>query len=113
VKFPTVLDPTLDVQHDTGFSPTTYRGQDTGFEFSLDLATDYLDDYPEIASRLDGRDQCATFRWGGNLTECAAALSAAAALTVVTDGFYYYPDDELFYDAQQVVPATRHDLDGL
>jgi hypothetical protein len=113
LEFPTVLDPTLDVRRDTGLSPTTYRGEDTGFEFSLDLAADYFDDYPQIASRIEGRDQCATFRWGGDPAECAAALSAAAALTVVTDGLYYYPDDELFYDAQQVVPATRKDLTAL
>jgi hypothetical protein len=113
LEYPTVLDSTLDVQNDTGFSPTTYRGQETGFEFSLDLAAEYLDDYPQIASRLQGRDQCATFRWGGDVTECAAALTAATALAVATDGLYFYPDDDLFYNAQEAVAATRQDLASL
>jgi hypothetical protein len=108
--FPTVLYPTLDVRKDTGFSPTTYKGQSTGFEFSLESAADILASYPHIAPQVGSRDKCATFRWGGDLIECAASLSAAAALTKLTGGIYFYPDDDIIYGADEAVEATRRDL---
>jgi hypothetical protein len=108
--FPTVLYPTLDVRKDTGFSPTTYKGQSTGFEFSLEPAADILSSYSHIAPQVGSRDKCATFRWGGDLAECAASLSAAAALTKLTDGIYFYPDDDIIYGADEAVDATRRDL---
>jgi hypothetical protein len=111
--FPTVLEQTLDLRRDTGFRPTTYKGQSTGFEFYLEPATNILSSYTHIASQVGSRDRCATFRWGGDLIECAAALSAAAALTKLTDGIYFYPDDEILYGADQVVEATRKDLSSI
>src|SRR6185503_19562459 len=79
--FAAVLDPSLDIRNDTGFSPTTFRGQPTGFELYLEPAADILSDYSHIASKIGSRDKCATFRWGGDMAECGAAISAAAALT--------------------------------
>jgi hypothetical protein len=111
--FPTVLYPTLDVRKGSGFSPTTYKGQSTGFEFSIEPATDILSSYEHIAPQIGSRDICATFRWGGDLTECAAALSAAASLTKLTDGIYYYPDDDILYGADEAVEATRRDLSSI
>lgn len=87
--FPTVLEPSFDPRSDTGFSPTTYKGRPTGFEYYLEPAADLLAAYSHIKSRVGNRDKCATFRWGGDLRECAAALSAAATFTVLTDGIYY------------------------
>lgn len=110
MRFPTVLDETLDVQQQTGFSPTVYAGQSTGFEFALEPAADLLSSYSHIAARVGDREKCATFRWGGDLTEMAAALSAAAALTKLTDGIYYYPNDDIVYGADEAVEATRNDL---
>ena len=111
--FPTVLEPTLDLRRDTGYRPTSYKGQSTGFEFSLDAAAGILASYPQMATRVAGRDKCATFRWGGDLTECAAALSSAAALTKLADGIYFYPADEIVYTAQDVVEATRQELSSI
>jgi hypothetical protein len=111
--FPTVLDATLDVQQQIGFSPTVYAGRPTGFEFLLEPASDLLSYYPHIADRVGDRKKCATFRWGEDLTEMAAALSAAAALTKLTDGIYYYPNDDIVYGAGEVIEATRSDLSAL
>ncbi|MFO0826574.1 MAG: hypothetical protein U0572_00350 [Phycisphaerales bacterium] len=108
--FPTILDASLDVRNDTGFSPTSFRGQSTGFEFYLEPAADILSSYSHIAPRVRGRDTCATFRWGGDMMECGAALSAAAALAHVADGIYFYPADDIVYDAAEAVAATRRDL---
>src|SRR6185312_4233262 len=73
--FPTVLDQTLDLRRDTGFTPTTYKGQATGYEFYLEPAAGLIEAYPHIAEQVGNRDMCATFRWGGDLAECAAAIS--------------------------------------
>ena len=108
--FPAVLDPTLDLRNDTGFSPTIFRGQSTGFEFYLESAADVLSSYQHITPKVDNRDMCATLRWGGDLAECGAAISAAAALTKLADGIYFYPDDDIVYGADEAVSATQEDL---
>ena len=108
--FPTVLDPTLDVRKDTGFTPTTYSGKETGFEFYLERAAELLSSYGHIASRVGDRDVCASFRWGGDLDEMGAALTAASALAKLTDGIYFYPDDDILYTADEAVESTRRDL---
>ncbi len=108
--FSAVLDPTLDVRQHTGFSPTTYGGRSTGFEFYLEPAAELLSVYSHIESQVGNRDMCATFRWGGDLTEMSAALSAAAALAKLVDGIYYYPDDGFLYTADEAVEATQRDL---
>ena len=72
------LPNTLDLRRDTGFTPTSFRGQSTGFEFYLKPAADILSSYSHIVPKVGSRDKCATFRWGGDMAECGAALSAAA-----------------------------------
>jgi hypothetical protein len=113
LAFPTVLDATFDLRRDTGFSPATYKGQPTGFEFYLEPAADILSSYPHIAPMVGVRNMCASFRWGGDLTECAAAISAAAALAKLTDGIYFYPDDDLVYRAGEAIEATWRDLGSI
>lgn len=108
--FPAVLDSSLELRQDRGYVPTTYQGNDAGFELYLDPAAKVLSVYPHIAPKSGDRDTCVTFRWGSDLTECAAALSAAAALAKVTDGVYFYPDDDIVYDADEAIAATRRDL---
>src|SRR5882762_2992902 len=111
--FATILYPTLDLRTHTGFLPATYSGKETGFEFQLESASDVLANYTDIASRIGNRDKCASFRWGGDLNELAAAISSAAALAKVADGIYYYPNDGILYDAEEAVAATRRDLESL
>lgn len=113
LSFSTVLDLPLDLRRDTGFTPTTYKGQSTGFELYLEPTADVLSGYSHIESKVAGRDKCATFRLGSSFTECAAALSAAAALVKLTDGVYYYPDDDVLYNADEAVEAIRRDLGSI
>lgn len=111
--FPAVLDPSLDLRKDTGFIPTTYDGKTTGFELYLEPAATVLSAYASITPSVGERDKCVTFRWGSDLTECAAAMSAAAALAKLTDGIYFYPDDDLLYDPDEAIEATRRDLSSI
>ena len=111
--FPTVLEPLLDVRRDAGFRPTTFKGESTGFEFFLERAADTLASYSHITPKVGSRDKCATFRWGGDMAECGAALSAAAALANVSDGVFFYPDDDILYSADEAVEVTRRDLSSI
>ena len=111
--FPTVLEPTLDLRRDTGFRPTTYKDQATGYEFYLEPAASILEAYPHITEQVGSRDMCATFRWGGDLVECAAAISSAAVLTKLADGIYFYPDDDIIRTAADAVEATREELSSI
>ena len=111
--FPTVIEQTLDLRRDTGFRPTTWKEQATGFEFYLEPAVGVLESYPHIAEQVGSRDMCVTFRWGGDLAECAAAISSAAALTKLVGGIYFYPDDDIIRTADDVVEATREELSAI
>jgi hypothetical protein len=111
--FPTALDRELNVQAHTGFLAASYKGKSTGFEFDLGQTADILAIYPHIARQVDDRGTCATFRWGGDFLEMSAALSAAASLARLTDGIYFYPDDDIIYDADEAMHATRRDLDSV
>lgn len=111
--FPAVLDPSLDLRKNAGFMPATYKGKATGFEAYLEPAANVLSGYSQIASAVGDRDKCVTFRWGSDLTECAAALSAAAALVRLTDGIYFYPDDDLLYGADDALEVTRSNLSSI
>ena len=111
--FPTVLDLSLDLRRDTGFRPTIYKEQATGYEFYLEPAAGILESYSHLAEQVGSRDMCATFRWGGDLMECAAAISSAAALTKLADGIYFYPDDDIIRTAEDVVETTRQELSSI
>lgn len=113
LSFPTILDKTLNLREDAGFSPTIYDGKPTGFEFYLEPSEDILATYSHIAEVVGDREKCATFRWGGDLLEMAAAITAAAALTKLTDGVYFYPGDDIVLGADEAVQATREDLKSL
>jgi hypothetical protein len=108
--FPAAFDTSVNMRTHTGFLPATYNGKPTGFEFDLTPTSEFLAMYPHIADRVGDRESCATFRWGGDLWEMCAALSAAASLIKITDGIYFYPDDDILYGADEALSATQRDL---
>jgi len=108
--FPVVLNADTDLPSHRGFLPAEYNGKKTGFEFYLDAASDIIATYPHLAVKAGPRTRCATFRWGGDLLEMCAALSAAASLAKLTNGLYFYPDDDIIYEADEALIATRNDL---
>ena len=111
--FPAVLYESLDLRKDTGYSPTTYNGQQSGFELYLDPAASYLESYPHIAEQVGVRDRCVSFRWGGDLVEAAAAISCGAVLAKLTDGIYFDPETDRVFTADIVLDGIQEDLAGL
>jgi hypothetical protein len=107
--FDLLLDSSLRLREDTGFSPAVYRGNETGFEFDLWPASDITDTYPDVASRIGGRDMAANFRWGGDLLECAAAVIAAAALARLTDGVLFDPQEGDLASGDEAIEMARQE----
>jgi hypothetical protein len=104
-----VLDDSFDPLHDRGFVPCKFGTAATGFEFLLDASEDLLRANRQLANHVRPDDVCAVFTWGGDLKECAAAVSAAASLTAVAEGIMYDPqEDERFgvIEAQQCARKT-------
>jgi hypothetical protein len=109
---PFELNPELDPLHDRGFSPSKLNGLDSGFEIYSESAKSVIENQPQLAEILDSRDWCISFRWGGNLSECACVLAASAGLVKLCDAVAYYPDDDLTYDLDGLVKEVNVVIHG-
>lgn len=78
LALPLRLSPDLDPIHDTGFSPSEIKGLKSGFEIYSKPADTHLQDQGELAKVVGNRDWCISFRWGGDMNECACVLAASA-----------------------------------
>jgi len=107
LALPFQLDSDLDPIHDTGFSPSKINGLDSGFEIYSESAAGLLQDHAELAKAVGSRDWCISFRWGGDMNECACVLAASAALVKLCDALAYYPDDNLTYDLKRLIAETQ------
>lgn len=74
--FDLILDPNLRPFEDAGFLPCKFRGRDSGFEIYYQDASE-LDALRDIAGT---HDYCVSFRWGGDMTECACVMIASYVL---------------------------------
>jgi len=97
--YPLTLDPGLDLPNDSGFSPCRLEGNDSGFELYVDSAQEMAESYPQIKPRIGDCRWCISFRWGGNLQECACAFAAAAGLIGCSGAIVYDPQDDTWCDA--------------
>jgi hypothetical protein len=104
---PFELDATLDPLNDKGFSPSKVKGVDSGFEIYSEPAGDILANYPDLAKSVTGRDWCISFRWGGDIRECACVSAASAALVKGYDALAYYPNDDMMCDLNQLLDDLK------
>jgi hypothetical protein len=107
---PFELDPNLDPLHDSGFSPSKIRGTDSGFEIYSEPAIAFLENQRQLAKAVADRDWCISFRWGGDMHECACVLAASAALVKLCDAVAYFPDDDLTYDLNGLIEEANSAL---
>ena len=101
------LNPDLDPLHDTGFSPAKLTGINSGFEIYSESAKSVVENQPQLAENIGSRDWCISFRWGGDLSECACVLAASAGLVKLCDAVAYYPGDDLTYDLDGLVKEAN------
>jgi hypothetical protein len=104
------LDPDLDLSHHEGFSPCQLRGKPSGFEVSVTATSEVLRDYPSLLPAVGSRPHVVSFRWGGDMAECACVLGANLALLRHFKGVAYYPPDDLLYDVDQLEEELRQSL---
>jgi hypothetical protein len=110
LALPLRLSPDLDPIHDKGFSPSEIRGLKSGFEIYSESANEHLQDRAELARVVGNRDWCISFRWGGDMNECACVLAASAGLVKLCDAVAYYPDDDLTYDLKGLIEEVQASL---
>jgi hypothetical protein len=107
LDLPLRLFPDLDPIHDTGFSPSEIKGLKSGFEIYSEPAHAHLQNQAELRKVVGSRDWCISFRWGGDLKECACVMAASAGLVRLCDAVAYYPDDDLTYDLNRLLEDFR------
>ena len=71
------LDPQFDPRTNVGFVPCKLNGAESGVEMYFDDSNEFMEGFGDIAGN---RDCCISFRWGGNMQECACAMIASFAL---------------------------------
>jgi hypothetical protein len=75
LALPLEIDPTLDLMKDRGFSPCKIKGISSGCEIFSESPQEIVAAYPELKKSIGGRDWCISFRWGGDMKECACAMA--------------------------------------
>lgn len=91
----------------SGFLPCVLNGSNSGFEVYFDSVRDLLQDSPDLVGPVGNRDVAISFRWGGDMAECACVLIVSAALAKSFGAVVHYSDDDLFYSAEQCVDEAR------
>lgn len=75
------LDPALDLQGGSGFSPCVLAGtQGLGFELFSSPASEVLGDDAALREAIGDRDLALGMAWHGSMQDCAAALIVSCAL---------------------------------
>ena len=75
--FDLTLDAGYQPRTNVGFVPCTLNGRKTGVEMYFDDSKELMDSFSELSG---DRDCCISFRWGGDMWECACAMIVSYAL---------------------------------
>lgn len=96
-----------ELEGSEGFWPADIAGFRTGFEVSTGPIDEFVEDYPDLAASLEGRDTEAAFVWHSDFAQAGAAMLVAAALAKVTGGLIYEAQDGELYSIERSVQAAR------
>lgn len=92
-----------------GFWPIEIAGCKTGVEIYLDYDLQELsDDYPLLATALEGRDKAAMFVMHSKAAEYGTAMALAAALARLTDAVIYDPSDDVILSPEKSAEDARY-----
>ena len=97
----------------SGFLPCVLTGRNSGFEIDFESARAVMSDFPTLAENVGDRDIAITFRWGGDMAECACVLIVSAALAKTCEAIVHYQDDDILYSGEQLVEEARAALQSL
>ena len=99
------LDPDLRPFEDSGFSPCKLEGRDTGFEISYDGSEKLLEEFSDLAG---DHDYCISFRWGGDMCECASVMIATYVLAKSFGATVTYEGEEPFETLEVFLAEARN-----
>jgi hypothetical protein len=97
----------------SGFLPCVLAGSGSGFEIYFEEAADVLSAFPNLLGTVGSRDVAITFRWGGNMSECACVPIVSAALAKTFGAIVNYQDDDIVYSGDQLVEEAGAALQSL
>ena len=113
LDFDCKLDASYQPFHSRGFLPCVLNGKNSGFEIYFDPAAEVLKHFPNLSETVAKRDAAITFRWGGDMAECACVLIVSAALAKTFGAIVHYQDDDILYSAEQLIEDARAALESL
>ena len=91
----------------SGFLPCVLKGRKSGFEIYFDSPEEALQSYPSLRELAAGRDCAITFRWGGDIGECACVLIVSAALAASFGAVVHYDPDDLLYSKDKLLAEAK------
>jgi len=91
----------------SGFLPCMLNGKKSGFEIYFGAPEQEFQQFPHLRQQVESRDCTITFRWGGDMRECACVLIVSAALATTFDAIVHYQDDDLVYTSGQLVEQAK------
>jgi hypothetical protein len=94
----------------SGYLPCLLNGKKSGFEIYFGSTDEALTAFPHLKEEIGGRDCEITFRWGGDMAECACVIIVSAALAKDFGAVVYYDADDLLYSAQQLIEEAKSAL---
>jgi hypothetical protein len=96
-----------------GYMPCILMGQGSGFEIYFEPAAECLRDFPGLTALVGNRNSAITFRWGGDMAECACVLIVCAALAKCANAIVHYQDDDIVYSTEQLIEEARAALQSV
>jgi len=95
----------------SGFLPCVLEGRKSGFEIYFGPTEETFQSFPALRELAAGRDHTITFRWGGDMGECACVLIISAALAASFGGLVHYDPDELLYSSDKLIAEAKQAVD--
>jgi hypothetical protein len=90
-----------------GFLPCVLKGKKSGFEIYFESPNEAFQSFPHLKEKVESRDCAISFRWGGDMAECACVLIVSAALAKDFGAVVHYQDNDLLYSAEQLVEEAK------
>jgi len=102
-EFDLQLDTDFDVEEFSGYLPSVYKGEETGFEYFFEeLEDDWLEE--DVMEHAGDRDYLVTFSTRSDMRELIASSIASSVLCSITDGLILNEEDgPPFIDAKAAI----------
>lgn len=102
--FNLALDPEYQPRTNHGFVLCSLQGIDSGVEMYFDDSDEFISSCRDLAQ---DRDCCISFRWGGDLLECACAMVVSVALAEAYGAIVSYEGEPPPETLQQLREETE------